>query len=142
MYKSVRAILAIVYCMGLIFIVGCGHISASMDMQANASGEAQAKSRDVSAQEALALWGNTLCVVIDVRTPEEYKEGHVPGATNIPLDQLEARMPEVSKDQKVLLICRSGRRSTEGTNLLRSKGYDHVYNVSGGMLAWKGPVKK
>jgi phage shock protein E len=88
------------------------------------------------------MWQNKQAVIVDVRTPAEYQEGHIPGVANIPLDQLESRMNEVPKDKKVLLICRSGKRSAQGTALLRGKGFDSVYNVSEGMNAWKGPVEK
>lgn len=97
---------------------------------------------DVSINEALKMWQNKSAIIIDIRTPEEYNAGHIPGVPLIPLDQLGARSAEIPKDQKVLLICRSGNRSSQGTKLLRSKGFDNVYNVTGGMLALRGPVEK
>ncbi|MBP2667428.1 MAG: sulfurtransferase [Firmicutes bacterium] len=99
-------------------------------------------SMDVSVDEALQLWQNKEAIIIDVRTPEEYRDGHIPGVTNIPLDELEQRMNEVPKDKKVVLICRSGNRSAQGTKLLRNKGFSNVFNSTGGMSSWKGPVEK
>ncbi len=109
--------------------VGCGQGSVAAGM-------------DISVEEALRLWQNKEAVIIDVRTPGEYREGHIPGVANIPLDELEKRMSEVPKDKKVVLICRTGNRSAQGTKLLRSKGFDNVFNSTGGMSTWKGPVTR
>lgn len=97
---------------------------------------------NVSIEDALTMWQNKEAVIIDVRTHEEYRDGHIPGVALIPLDQLSNRMNEVPKDKKVLIICRSGNRSAKGTSLLRSNGFDNVYNVTGGMMAWRGPQEK
>ncbi|MBP2667763.1 MAG: sulfurtransferase [Firmicutes bacterium] len=97
---------------------------------------------DVSVEEAQRLWQNKEAIIIDVRTPGEYRDGHIPGVVNIPLDELEKRMNEVPKDKKVVLICRTGNRSAQGTQLLRSKGLQNVFNSTGGMSTWKGPVEK
>lgn len=96
----------------------------------------------MTTEEAFSLWQAEKAVIIDVRTPKEYQEGHIPDVALIPLDQLEKRLEEVPQDRQVLLICRSGRRSAIGTNWLKSKGYEQVYNIEGGMLAWHGPVVK
>ena len=97
---------------------------------------------DVSVDEALRLWQNKEAVIIDVRTPGEFKDGHIPGVVNIPLDELEKRLAEIPKTGKVVLICRTGNRSAQGTKLLRSKGFDNVFNSTGGMSTWRGPVSK
>jgi len=76
--------------------------------------------------EALRLWQNKEAVIIDVRTPGEYRDGHIPGVVNIPLDELEKRMGEISREKKTVLICRTGNRSAQGTKLLRNKGFGHV----------------
>ena len=97
---------------------------------------------DISVDEALRLWQNKEAIIIDVRTPGEYRDGHIPGVVNIPLDELEKRIGEIPKDKKVVLICRTGSRSAQGTRLLRSKGFNNVYNSTGGMSTWKGPIEK
>ncbi|WP_082680404.1 rhodanese-like domain-containing protein [Caviibacter abscessus] len=73
-------------------------------------------------------------VLIDVRKEEEYKEGHIKGSKNIPLDKIESFCGD--KNKKVYVICRSGRRSKIATKYLNKKGYD-AYNVLGGMLEWE-----
>lgn len=76
--------------------------------------------------------------VLDVRTPQEFAEGHVPGATNIPVQELEARIAELDayKDQDIDVICRSGSRSSSATKTLRGSGFARASNVRGGTMAW------
>ncbi|SFX27350.1 Rhodanese-related sulfurtransferase [Thermoactinomyces sp. DSM 45891] len=82
-------------------------------------------------------------VWVDVRTKEEYEEGHIPESLHIPLDQLEQRQAELTdfKDQNILLICRSGVRSVYAAEVLADHGYPHLFNLKGGMLGWMGPVE-
>ncbi len=77
-------------------------------------------------------------IFIDVRTPEEYAESHIEGATLIPLQQLEKRMAEVPKEKRVYLYCRSGRRSVAAANMLTRAGYNNIENITGGINAWEG----
>lgn len=97
---------------------------------------------DLPMAEVLKLWQNKEIVMIDVRTPGEYADGHIPGIANIPVDELERRIAEIPRDKKVVLICRTGNRSATGTKLLRDKGLTNVYNSKDGMTSWKGPVEK
>lgn len=98
------------------------------------------KNKTITIDEALEAWRKEE-LFIDVRTAEEYAQGHVPGAVLIPLVELPARMSEIPKDSKVHIICRSGNRSASATLSLLDQQYDNVYNVDGGMLQWKGPVE-
>jgi phage shock protein E len=74
--------------------------------------------------------------VLDVRTPEEYAAGHVPGAVNVPHDQLASRLAEVPKDKDVVVYCRTGRRSTLAADVLAANGYTRVSRLEGDMQAW------
>jgi rhodanese-related sulfurtransferase len=74
--------------------------------------------------------------LLDVRTQEEWNQSHIPGATLIPLNELEARVNEVPKDQEVVVICRSGNRSQEGRDILRRAGFEQVTSIAGGILQW------
>ena len=77
------------------------------------------------------------CCLIDVRTPAEYADGHVPGARLISLDTLEARAHEIPKDCDVYLICRSGARSARALEYLQqAHGHERLVNVAGGTMAW------
>lgn len=75
-------------------------------------------------------------VLLDVRTPEEYREGHIEGARNIPVQQLAQRMSEVGPpDRPVVVYCRSGGRSQTAAEMLLRAGYQDVFNL-GPMAAW------
>lgn len=74
-------------------------------------------------------------VLVDVREPDEYAAGHVPGAVLIPMGQLADRMGEIDKTAPVFVICASGNRSSAMTDLLRGAGFDAV-SVAGGTDAW------
>ncbi len=73
--------------------------------------------------------------VIDVREPAEFREGHVPGATNIPMGQLTARMGEIDPNRPVHVVCASGNRSSAMADVLTANGFDAM-NVAGGTRAW------
>ena len=75
-------------------------------------------------------------VLVDVRTPAEVAEGMAPGAINIPLQEIEQRLSEFPKDKDLLIYCRSGKRSMAASNFLIENGYDKVFNVVGGFLAF------
>jgi rhodanese-related sulfurtransferase len=75
-------------------------------------------------------------VLIDVREDFEYADGHIPGATLIPLGQIPDRLNEIPTDKTVVAVCRSGNRSGQATDFLRKQGFDNVHNMQGGMNAW------
>ena len=87
-------------------------------------------------------WNNALemskagAVLVDVRTPAEVAEGMAPGAINIPLQEIEQRLSEFPKDKDLLIYCRSGKRSMAASNFLIENGYEKVFNVVGGFLAF------
>jgi rhodanese-related sulfurtransferase len=73
--------------------------------------------------------------VIDVREPHEYVEGHVPGAVNVPLSELPARLGEIPTDRPIQVICELGGRSARATQAFAAEGLDAT-NVTGGTSAW------
>ena len=76
-------------------------------------------------------------VLLDVREPEEYAHGHVPGALNLPQAELALRLDEVPRDRPIQIICQSGARSLRSAQFLAQMGYDNVANVRGGTAAWR-----
>ena len=80
--------------------------------------------------------GDEATYVLDVRSPEEYASGHVPGAVNIPYDQIASRMAEVPKDQDVVLYCKSGRRAGIAAEALAGQGYTRLQHLEGDIVAW------
>jgi hydroxyacylglutathione hydrolase len=82
--------------------------------------------------------------VVDVRSPDEWEEGHIPGATHVFLPELEERRGELKKDRPVVVYCDSGYRASLGTSILQQHGF-HVHNVPGSWQAWmnaKYPAEK
>jgi rhodanese-related sulfurtransferase/rubrerythrin len=79
-------------------------------------------------------------IVVDVRTPAEYEEEHLPGARFIPLNELDKRYSELDRNKKIIAYCRSGRRSLGGAILLCNQEFKELYNMRGGIMNW--PYKK
>ncbi|MBN2035967.1 MAG: hypothetical protein JW768_04425 [Chitinispirillaceae bacterium] len=77
--------------------------------------------------------------ILDVRTPQEFYEGYIPGSKLIPLGQLADRAGEIAaqKNRPVLVYCRSGNRSIAASQILLRNGFKKVYNMRGGIKAWK-----
>lgn len=73
--------------------------------------------------------------LVDVREPHEVTRGTLPGALNIPLGELPARLDELDTDRRVVLVCRSGARSATAAEYLTAQGFVDVVNLTGGMLA-------
>lgn len=74
--------------------------------------------------------------LVDVREPSEVAEGTLPGALNIPLAELPDRIGELDPARRVVVLCRSGGRSTKASEYLTEAGFDDVVNLAGGMLAY------
>jgi rhodanese-related sulfurtransferase len=85
------------------------------------------------------LWENREKVkIVDVRRPDEYtgELGHIPGAELMVLDTLPQRLAELSKDDTIVFVCRSGGRSGRATAFALQNGFVQVFNMKGGMLLW------
>ena len=74
--------------------------------------------------------------VIDVRTPMEFAEVHVPQARSVPLDELKPSSLQLAKDQPVYLLCRSGQRATKAAEKFAKEGFAQPIVIEGGTLAW------
>jgi rhodanese-related sulfurtransferase/TusA-related sulfurtransferase len=85
---------------------------------------------------------NEKILILDVREEAEYAFGHIPGAMNIPLGELEQRIDELNKDEEIYVICRTGNRSDLAAQQLTAKGFSKVFNVIPGMVEWKGTTVK
>lgn len=75
-------------------------------------------------------------LLIDVRTPQEFADGHIPGAVNIPVDALASRLAEVPQGQPVVVYCRSGNRSATASQILAGAGYTSIYDM-GAIFDWQ-----
>ena len=77
--------------------------------------------------------------LIDVREPYEYDEENL-GAVLIPLGEIPANTDKIAKDKKVVVHCRSGKRSANAIQFLEKQGYDNLYNLKGGILAYQQEI--
>jgi rhodanese-related sulfurtransferase len=75
--------------------------------------------------------------IVDVRTPAEFKGGHIPGALSRPLGNLDSWAGEFNQDQALVLVCASGMRSKTAANKLINKGHTTLYNLKGGIGSWQ-----
>ena len=75
-------------------------------------------------------------LVVDVRTPQEYAQGHLKGAVNIPLSDLPLRMDGLDHNRPMVVYCQTGVRSAQGSSLLVRAGFAKVFSMEGGISAW------
>ncbi len=95
---------------------------------------------EISQKELLErIEAKTAPLILDVRSVEEYAAAHIPGAINIPHDQLKARLAEVEthKDKEIVVHCRSGYRAGVAGKLLRKAGFVQIRDLDGHMVAWE-----
>lgn len=92
----------------------------------------------VSPNDAATLLSDKQAVMIDVRGEDEWKQQHIPGTVNIPLDQLMGRLSELNqyKEKPIITQCQRGVRSEQAATVLKSLGFTKVYNLEGGIEAW------
>lgn len=102
---------------------------ATACQQASGAGVTQTNGSEA---HRLVAGGATL---LDVRTAEEFAEGHLPGAMNIPVDQVRIRIAEIPANHPIVVYCLSGGRSAAASETLRAAGRQNVYNL-GPMSAW------
>ncbi len=95
--------------------------------------------KQVTPQEAKAMIDKGGVIVIDVRTTREYKKGTIPGALHISRGLLELKVTKAITDpnQKIIVFCAKGGRGALATKTLMEMGYKNVYNLKGGIKAWK-----
>ena len=97
---------------------------------------------DVSGAEALEIVRQKGARWLDVRTDSEVRAGIIPGATWIPMDELEERLDELSQKEPLVVYCAAGGRSASVCGFLAAKGFPRLYNLEGGIGAWQGETAK
>ncbi len=100
------------------------------------STNAKAMPSEITTAEAVAK-RDAGAFILDVREPSEWNDFHVPGSTLIPLGSLASRVNEVPRDKEIVVVCRSGNRSTSGRDILRQAGFSQVTSLAGGLNVWK-----
>lgn len=91
---------------------------------------------DISIDDYITHYQRTDHYLIDVREEDEYADGHLPGAVNLPLSELEQRYREIQSDKPIVLVCARGGRSAQAAEYLAYQGYQNLYNLEGGTLGY------
>ena len=91
----------------------------------------------IDVQTAYAARSNPTVFMLDVREPDEYDAGHIPGITLIPMGEIPDRLSEIPTDVPVIVTCRTGNRSGQVVDFLREQGFTNVHNMDGGIVAWQ-----
>lgn len=103
------------------------------------------KIKNVSSDEALELIkSNKDLIILDVRTPDEFKSGHIQGAKNVPLGEIPRRMKELEKyrGKPLLVHCASGNRSIRAVGILLKNNYGPIYHMNRGLAGWNAGLKR
>jgi phage shock protein E len=119
-------------------------LAATLAFAAGAADPASIEPKELGARIA---WADRSLVVLDVRTPEEFAAGHLPGAINIPHTEMAARVAELegSRDSDIVVYCRTGARSATALGVLGKSGFKRLYHLQGDYTRWteeKRPVVK
>ena len=122
----------------------CGQEKTGQDTKAAQEDTVKAEYKKITAEEAKERMDkDDKVVILDVRTEEEYQEGHVPGAIVIPNETISSEpleeLPDI--DQEILVYCRSGNRSAQAAKKLAEAGYTQVYDF-GGIIDWPYDTEK
>lgn len=127
LWIGLSAAILIVAAFAGVFILGLGDQKMAV---------AQTLPREIDVQEAAEMRSEG-AFILDVRQPEEWDVLHIPGATLIPLGELQSRLDEIPADQEIVVYCRSGNRSQEGRDILLNNGFSQVTSMGGGIRAWQ-----
>lgn len=93
----------------------------------------------VSPAESTQMINHDDALILDVRENNEYSTGHIINSVHIPLSSLKTRMNDIEKykTKKVIVACRSGHRSSQACTNLKKEGFEQVFNLGGGVMAWE-----
>lgn len=100
---------------------------------------AQQNSEDVKPAEAKKMMNDEGVVVLDVRTDDEWNEGHLEGAEHIDFysEDFDQQLADLPKDKEYVVYCHSGNRSGQAVQKMKKAGFENVHNLEGGISAWK-----
>lgn len=99
----------------------------------------------ITAQEIATAEAKAQFTLVDVRTPEEYQQGHIQGAINIPHTEIADNLDKLSSDKPIVVYCRSGRRAQTALEILSKQGFNDIRHLEGDMLGWQAenrPIAK
>jgi rhodanese-related sulfurtransferase len=122
----------------------CGQNKEAASTNQEVEGTTAVINATITIDEAEAKMKNPEVLILDVRTPDEFNQGHIEGAKNINvLDKtFGEKLAELTQDQVVVVYCRSGSRSAKAQGIMVEQGFTETYNVQGGIMAWQAKGKK
>lgn len=134
-----KRILPVILIVAAFFMTsGCGEGQSNMDTDVTFKSISMEEGRKIIESESGYI-------ILDVRTKEEYDEGHIPGAVNVANEDISTTNQSIEqlpdKNQKILVYCRSGNRSKQAAKKLAVMGYNNVVEF-GGIIEWKGDIEK
>ena len=121
----------IIVVMIMILVSGCNSNNNEVDNTTNSINSITTKEVNTIVKEEKDY------IIIDVRTKEEYESGHIKGAINIPVDDINSI--DIDKNKRIIVYCKSGKRSNNAANILLNKGYKYIYDM-GGINNWQYEV--
>lgn len=133
--KAIAFPLVLSLALGLMMLVACGGGETAAPAVEEIDLTTLADDVDVATVEAVRQ--NPGVYLLDVREPDEYAAGHIPGITLIPMGEVAARLAELPRDKEIVVTCRTGNRSSQVADLLREQGFTNVHNMTGGIVAWE-----
>ena len=94
---------------------------------------------DRTPQQVVQLMNNDDSLILDVRENQEFEDGHIANSIHIPMSEVKNRLSELEKykQSQVIVGCRSGHRSARICSLLKKKGFNNIFNLRGGIMAWQ-----
>lgn len=110
-------------------------LALSLLLSACSSSKQTNEYQRINAEKAKEMMQDTSVIILDVRTLEEYAQGHIPNAQLLPLDQIDQIADFAAKNDTILVYCRSGNRSAQAADYLVQLGYVNVYDF-GGIISW------
>ena len=133
--KAIAFSLLLAMAFSLVLLTACGGGETAAPAVEEIDLATLPDSVDVDTVEAIRQ--NPGVYLLDVREPDEYAAGHIPGITLIPMGEVAARLAELPRDKEIIVTCRTGNRSGQVADLLREQGFSNVHNMTGGIVAWQ-----
>ena len=126
---------ALAWLIAAMLVAGCASTSTPAPSTGGAS-QTPSMAGTVSVADAAVLRDDG-AIIVDVREPDEWAAGHIPGAILIPLGELPSRLGDVPPNRPIVVVCRSGNRSAQGRDILIGAGFPAVTSLDGGMNDWE-----
>lgn len=123
--------------MAILLLSACGGSESSASVLEVEEYSALELGDDVDVETVASVMDREDVFLLDVREPWEYEEAHIPGVTLIPVGDVPANLDQIPTDKQVIVTCRTGNRSSQVAQYLRSNGFDNISNMTGGIVDWQ-----